>query len=249
MVDNLRRRPLLLMGLAISALAVPTFAEGPARLVADLAPGNVEAFQSPSGFARVGNRSVFLRNDNDNYALWVTDGTAQGTKPVGFFCPPCFTAVLLGSTGSVAFYRASEPYETFNVRIWRTDGTPQGTFPVTGNLKLPQSVPSPPKWVPPSSINGQRLFFSGCTAELGCELWSSDGTPAGTAPVGEIVPGPGSANIRELAVSGDRAFLIVTAADGSSSSLWFADAAAHTLARLPETPQARLLTAGAGRAF
>ncbi len=245
----LRPSLLLLIGVAFSALAVPTFAEGPARLAADLAPGNVEAFQSPSGFARVGNRSVFLRNDNENYAPWVTDGTAQGTNPLGAFCPPCFTAELLGSTGSVAFYRASEPYETFNVRIWRTDGTPRGTFPVTGNLKLPQRVPDLPTLFLLSSINGQRLFFTGCTPELGCELWSSDGTPAGTAPVGEIVPGPGSANIRELAASGDRAFLIVTAADGSSPSLWFADAAAHTLVRLPETPQARLLVAGAGRAW
>ncbi|MFP5288739.1 MAG: hypothetical protein ACLGI9_23585, partial [Thermoanaerobaculia bacterium] len=167
--------------------ACPAFADpepGPARLVADLSPGTIpsRATGPISGFTRLGSRSVFLRGEPmSGPTLWITDGTAGGTSPLGSVCPSCETAEALGSNGSVAFYRVSAYHPVFETTIWRTDGMPAGTFPLTESLPV---VPAEP---PAGSIQGGLLYFTACTAELGCELWASDGSLAGTAPVGEIL--------------------------------------------------------------
>jgi ELWxxDGT repeat protein len=247
MIRSLRLRRSFLLGFTAGALAVPAFADGPARLLADLARGSLEASEEMSGFARIGSRTAFFRTGDDSpLALWVTDGTAVGTIPLGVLCPPCGSAELLGSSGSIAFYQVSLGYPA--MRIWRTDGTPTGTFPVTANLKLPKGVPDSQGLSFRSSLDGGRLFFTACTLELGCELWSSDGSPAGTAPIGEIVAGPGSSDVRELAAAGEQAFLIVSAPDGSLA-LWLADGPSRSLKLLRETPHARLLSIRDGRAF
>ena len=59
---------------------------------------------------------------------------------------------------------------------------------MTDGFKLPNYT-QPGGFVFLASLNGDRLFFTACTPELGCELWSSDGTTAGTAPF-ELAPGP-----------------------------------------------------------
>ncbi|MFP5288408.1 MAG: hypothetical protein ACLGI9_21915, partial [Thermoanaerobaculia bacterium] len=236
--------------LIVSALLLcpPAFADaepGPARLVADLTPGSVTAYASPRGFAQIGNRSVFLRGDDEHrLALWVTDGTVEGTDELGVLCPPCELAGPLGSTGTVAFYYVSSGSPDYEMTIWRTDGTPAGTFPLTEGLSLSVSQAMPPT----ASIQGGILFFAACTAELGCELWASDGSPAGTALVGEILPGSPGAGVLHLAASGDRAFLIVDI-HGEPTSLWVADGRARTLRRVGTVPGARALAAAAGRAF
>lgn len=248
-------RSLLRIALPLCLLAVPAAGDtGPARLVADLVPGTVPISQFLSGFASVGNRTVFTRADDEHRtSLWVSDGTSQGTAALGVLCPTCAPGLLLGSTGSVAFYRVSlvnQDDPKFETRIWRTDGTPAGTFPVTEGFQAPFAPLSSL-----SSLAGNRLFFVACTPELGCEPWSSDGTWEGTAPVGEIVPGPGNADIqsvRDVAAAGARAFLIAGDSD-ATLSLWIADADAHTVKRLRGVPRARRLVAlsgaGPGRVF
>ncbi|MFL6293151.1 MAG: ELWxxDGT repeat protein [Thermoanaerobaculia bacterium] len=246
------RSPRWLPGLVVSAwlLASPAFAfafsdteTGPAQLVADLAPGSISSRTSHpiSGFTRLGSRSLFFRADS-NADLWITDGTAEGTSPLGSLC--CGYAEPLGTNGNVAFYRVSAWSPDFETAIWRTDGTPAGTFPLTESLPVPSEPDSEP--LTAASIQGGLLYFTACTAELGCELWASDGSLAGTGPAGEIVPGPASAGIERLAATGDRAFLIVNV-PGEPAALWVADG--RTLRRLATAPGARDLAADAGRAF
>src|SRR5262249_34711607 len=50
-----------------------------------------------------------------------------------------------------------------------------------------------------ANVNG-RLFFRDFDAEHGGELWTSDGTPAGTVLAQDIVPGPNSSNPDQLTV-------------------------------------------------
>src|SRR5262245_45370787 len=104
MVRSLRpHQQLLLFGVAAWVLAAPALAAGepgPARLVADFAPGSFEDSQNISGFAQIGGRSVFLRDDDEHVlGLWITDGTARGTTLLAVLCPPCGRGKLLGSTG------------------------------------------------------------------------------------------------------------------------------------------------------
>lgn len=233
-------------------LAPPSFAQGepgPARLLADLHPGSFLSFDFPqrfSGFTRVGNRSVFTRNENEFLlALWATDGTVEGTRSLGviglYFDSE--SAVPFGSTAGLAFYGVG--YDEWV--IWRTDGTPAGTFPVTSGLKPPGGSREAL-----GSVSGGRLFFNACSTDRGCELWSSDGSVKGTKPVGEIVPGPESGGIREIKAIDGRAFLIADApGGGGGTALWLADT--QGLKRLRDTPGASGLSVqlaqGNGRVF
>ncbi|MFL6196116.1 MAG: ELWxxDGT repeat protein [Thermoanaerobaculia bacterium] len=249
-------RSVWLAGGLLALLAVPAPAAGepgPARLVADFFPGHAEAPLRARGFARVGNRSVFVRVDNEIApALWVTDGTRAGTSGLGVLCPPCEEVDLLGSTGSIAFYRVVRyGFELGReMRIWRTDGTAAGTFPVTGPL-LPLLGSRDIGRGRLYGLAGTRLFFAACTPKAGCELWSSDGSVAGTGLAGEAVAGPESSDIVELATSGGWAFLIIKDADGGTA-LWLADGSAGGLKRLRDVTRAGSLLAGdagAGRVF
>lgn len=211
----------------LALLATPVLADE-ARLLADLAPGTFLSFDFPQyirEFTRVGNRSVFLRNENESLqALWVTDGTVQGTKSLGIIGSWLEQVVPLGSTAGIAFYGVG--YE--ETVIWRTDGTPGGTFPVAAGLRQPggfgQTI---------GAVSGGLLYFRACSPELGCEVWVSDGSEAGTAPVGEIAPGPESGDIREIASIGGRAFVI------ANDAVWIAYR--QSIRRLRETPEASRL--------
>ena len=229
MISSLRRFALCVL---LCIPAVPALADGPARLVADLVPGTESRSTLLGGFASVGDKAVFLHNDNEyETALWVTDGTPEGTSTLAVLCPPCAGGSLLGSTGTVAFYQVGETGPGSRMQIWRTDGTRAGTFPVMFGFGTGI----------PSSLNSGRLFFAACTPGQGCEVWSSDGTVAGTGLTGEIAPGPGNADVRQIAADGDRAFVL------TGSALWSAGPSGVEL--LLETPKIRHLVADAGRAF
>ncbi|HEY1012804.1 MAG TPA: ELWxxDGT repeat protein, partial [Herpetosiphonaceae bacterium] len=48
------------------------------------------------------------------------------------------------------------------------------------------------------AVAGDTVFFAATAPDTGRELWRSDGTPAGTALVADLQPGPASSNIRAI---------------------------------------------------
>ncbi len=66
---------------------------------------------------------------------------------------------------------------------------------------------------------GRYVVFAASSPAGGRELWYSDGTEAGTQPLGDIAPGAADANPSDLVVSGQYLFLrAYTAAAGEE--LW-----------------------------
>lgn len=127
----------------------------------------------------VGGRQFFIEDRYDSApALWVSDGTEEGTQPLrsfpssppGYPDPYYFSLRFEGSylkVGSELLFFA--PDGQGGMGLWRTDGTTDGTFLVQ------------------PGVNGQLVafqqkvyFLSGAHILEPTEFWTTDGTPAGT---------------------------------------------------------------------
>src|SRR5262249_54449291 len=114
-----------------------------------------------------------------------------------------------------------------SAHLWRSDGTPEGTLPLA-DLSDINGGTQPPYTGPLALLRG-RLLFGAYDGVTGNELWSSDGTPAGTRLVKDIWPGRDGSMPGELTVVNDRLFF--AADDGvHGRELWKSDGtAAHTV--------------------
>jgi ELWxxDGT repeat protein len=95
---------------------------------------------------------------------------------------------------------------------------------------------------------GDRILFSFEDAS-GRELWSSDGTAAGTARVADILPGPASSNPRALTPIAGFVFFVTDDGAGGAA-VWRTSGTASTTYYLGAVPPAtRYLSAVRGRLF
>lgn len=134
----------------------------------------------------------FAANDGLNgRELWKSDGTNGGTSLVkdiysgysdsfytGWGSTPNFTI----SNGSLYFFANDGLTSGIDNQFWKTDGTTTGTVKVTD---------FPHWWSDPyglTDVNG-KLFFGAYDDTNGWELWTSDGTAAGTKLVKNIEAG------------------------------------------------------------
>jgi len=218
-----RSRLLPVLLLLACACGLPLRAAEPRR-VADVNPSLAGPSDQPQTllgqFFSVGARAVFVltRNGPQDYGgeLWASDGTDGGTERLRSFVSSQSAVEILGSDGRIAFVRVTTFADDFTQTsaIWRTDGTPEGTSAVTGPLGIPQGGFQ-------SLVTPGRLFFSGCTADSGCEPWASDGTATGTRRLRDLTPGPYGSGPRQFsALSGKVYFFADTPA---GPGLWRSD--------------------------
>ena len=149
--------------------------------------------------------------------VWASDGTTAGTRRVG-----TFPAGELEVAGDVVYSLL------WTGVLARTDGTPAGSY------VLRQFEPNEADSL---TAVGDRVFFSaaepvGDPQRRGRELWTSDGTVAGTVRVKDIMPGPapggpaGSSNPQGLFEFGG--LLYFNADDGvNGAELWQSDGTAE----------------------
>lgn len=110
--------------------------------------------------------------------------------------------------------------------LWRSDGTPSGTYMVAdiipgwGGVFSASYTP-----IPQLLTVGNRLFFRGHNETNGIELWTSDGTAAGTMQVKDVAPGTESGILtvgHVLASMGNTVYFIAN--DGvHGTELWRSD--------------------------
>lgn len=141
--------------------------------------------------------------------LWVSDGTAAGTRRLAKGTGMTFTEfngeLFFATTDRGDPYRAS-PGES--MALFRTDGTTNGTTLVR---RFPLAD-TPHTW----AILEGRLLFVAADENAEEMLWSTDGTPAGTIPLASA--NDGSA----ITVDGTRAFF--TGNDSANGmELWVTD--------------------------
>jgi ELWxxDGT repeat protein len=116
--------------------------------------------------------------------LWKTDGTAAGTRRVSAFSQePTGTASAPAAMGGAQYYIG--PIDAERHGLWRADGTPGAAALVK---ELPAGFPAAP--FTHLLVAGDRLLLSrGAPYErVESDVWVSDGTPDGTAPLASLVP-------------------------------------------------------------
>ncbi|HVT59871.1 MAG TPA: ELWxxDGT repeat protein [Thermoanaerobaculia bacterium] len=222
-----RRKWAVLLCLVALALATPAFSQTP-YLVKSFADGEFRpnGSISPISFLPAGDRLFFLTDaaapglESVIPKLWVSDGSAAGTQALPDLCVgscggrPALAAAL----GRVAFF-AEFPAEG-GEQLWRSDGTPAGTFLLQGGFRLLQDF----------KVWRRQLYFIAYVDPVGGgepaeQLWRSDGTRAGTARVADLGSGTFSRATAELAVAGDRLFLLAPkpAPLNTHATLWVSD--------------------------
>ena len=159
---------------------------------------------NPSQFLAAGERAWFVADDRIHGAeLWSTDGSADGTELAVDLCPgECSGAPeLLGILDGALIFRGTT-LETGR-EIWRTDGTPEGTTLLVDACPGPCDSESivELQWMRPfepadAARAGGVLYFPLHSPGEGREMWSTDGTPAGTRLVHDTCPGTCSGILR-----------------------------------------------------
>ncbi len=147
--------------------------------------------------------------------LWVTDGTATGSRMIRAFSATSADNIV--EIGTKAFISVNDGIH--GQELWMTDGTTAGTVLVDIQPGAMGSFPDE------MAIFQGSLFFRADDGTHGLELWKSDGTVAGTVLVDDIWPGPSAGSPTGLvAMNGS---LFFSASDSTHGfELWKSDGTA-----------------------
>ena len=214
------RLPNVLLAASI-LVAAGARAQAP-TLVKDISPG-VSATASPRAaidrVLGVSNGRVFMNASiYDAYTgLWVTDGTAAGTRQL--------LDIAVGSGADVGGTFTFSVGSPWGVSLWRSNGTSAGTAFVSPIGSDPFSNGGPARL----TTAGGRLYFLFDDGIHGYEPWTSDGTEAGTKLLKDVTPGPtgtfsaGSTSYASLVGAGGLLFFACPAYSTPGCGLWRSD--------------------------
>ncbi|WP_179228578.1 ELWxxDGT repeat protein [Leptolyngbya ohadii] len=144
-----------------------------------------------SGIERLtaaGSRAYFIANDGSGKALWVSDGTLNGTRSIRRFDEIGAFATVDG----ILYFSANDGVS--GTELWRSDGTAAGTRivqdyrPGTGNLN-PQEF----------TVVGNRLYFLGQSAGVGSVNLFYLSSNA-QSPIQEVITATSNPNVEALNV-------------------------------------------------
>ncbi|MEZ5966753.1 MAG: hypothetical protein R3F56_23140 [Planctomycetota bacterium] len=183
------------------------------RLVRELRPGPASA--SITELTALGNRLYFAGFDGAGQELWSSDGTASGTYRTDLLPGPSSSSPRrLTRVGRRLFFVAEDASGRTGLWVVELFGRLRRVCDLqpAGSMALGEFV-----------AVSERLFFSLQTVAEGRELWTSDGTAAGTVIVRDLAIGSASSNPSILTAVGSR-YLVFQADDGrSGKELWRSD--------------------------
>jgi ELWxxDGT repeat protein len=159
------------------------------------------SFQPVTAVAPAGlPHTLVLFTASGDEALWRTDGTPGGSRRVGMAATRLRDLVSFRGKG---WFFADLP--NADGALFSTNGLPGGT----------KRVGAATEGRRPLVVGDHLLFLAGDDGE---DLWSSDGTPAGTRKLGTF-----SLLDDSIAVAQGRAFFIASTPSGDPPALWITD--------------------------
>jgi ELWxxDGT repeat protein len=163
-----------------------------------------------------------------SWELWVSDGTDSGTHIVTDIFPGTkgaldsnYSALGLTPFRNGVLFPANDGLH--GREMWFSDGTEAGTRMVR------DLVPGPTGMWDTSyayiTAFGNRAYFVARDAGNGEEVWSTDGTDAGTALFADIAPGAGSSDPWSFTVGGGKLYFLASTPN-AGRLLWETDGTA-----------------------
>ena len=181
-----------------------------------------------SDTAELNDRFFFTANGSDvsgerTASLYKSDGSYGGTRTIFTTTGP---DVVIGDVVNVSGTLYFNVVDGSVSSLWKSNGFSGGTVKVT-DLGDARTL---------ANVNG-TLWFTGHDAEHGTELWTSDGTEAGTKLFKDFNPGPGDSfpETAHVTVVGGTAFIRVD--DGiHGTELWASDGTAARTRMITDSP-------------
>jgi ELWxxDGT repeat protein len=201
--------------------------DGTAAGTAVLAP--LPAGPTGLDLATLGSRVVFAGADADHGPQpWVTDGTPEGTRPVGGLPGPRASSDPRDLTvlGNRVVFTANDGGTR---GVWLADAS--GASP----LPLPSAGPAGASQV--TAAGGLAFFTLDEGDGNGADLWRTDGTSAGTVRLAAF-PGQRLSALHDFGVQGGRLLFLVAALPGDppSFAFWTSDGTAAGTAQAFRAP-------------
>ncbi|WP_176159364.1 ELWxxDGT repeat protein [Prosthecobacter debontii] len=185
------------------------------------ASGNYEAL---SWMTVKGFYYFFVREPADGMlGLWASDGTVSGTKRVQALGIAPFTdeCLILGAVGKTIYFQA--PDAEGRRYLWKTEGTAASTmrlkelfYSISGDVLQTFAVIGKQAFMLMENENSGQL-----------EIWTSDGTPAGTRNLADFVGMPALQQVLGLTARGSHLDVIYQGPEDSRSSVWSYDSKTH----------------------
>jgi ELWxxDGT repeat protein len=181
--------------------------------------------------------------------LWTSDGTAAGTRRLtSFSAADPFSGSGSGPGSELPLQPLGGRWVFFaddgahGRELWWTDGTPAGTRLLTDLCPGPCGTSGELLLtLPTADSRPDRLFFSAQAPGRGIELWSTDGTAAGTGLVADLCAGPCNSDPRDFRPVLAAATFTAATAEGPRA-LWISDGSQQGTVRL--TPPGVTATTG-----
>jgi ELWxxDGT repeat protein len=175
---------------------------GPAHLVHDFFPGQFSDDKPLPQLTRLGGVLFFVASDRDTGTnVWRTDGSPAGTRRVPFAAPAGTAgSTIVGALNGRMLLAASAPGDSGLEALFAAGEQGEATLLRTFHPNLDSALAAP-------AIASGRFYFQDC-GEIRCEVWSTDGTPAGTAPVPALAGEPVEVHQDLLGTFADRWLLV-----------------------------------------
>lgn len=184
--------------------------------VADLTPGD-SPFDTSWAWVGSAGPNLFMLEIHYRYGasrLWVSDGTAAGTKPIREM-PGTFLIRWSAPRDQRLLFVAGEGKGKQD--LWSSDGTAAGTLRLT-DFPADSFEPSLRAFLPRAL--GREVLLIADDGEHGYEIWTSDGTPGGTLRITDFAEPDPFLGLAALAEAGER--IVFLADDGNGLRLWSA---------------------------
>ncbi|MCG3134864.1 MAG: hypothetical protein HMLKMBBP_02272 [Planctomycetes bacterium] len=193
-------------------------------MVLDMVPGADDGGVGQG--AMLGGRLVFGGGSggggSDGWELWTTDGTAPGTTRILNLCPDAGGSSPRGlrRVGPRAVFDATG--DDAILAPYSSDGTVAGTVALRAGGLSSASAGS-------GAVVRGLLFFAGESPAHGRELWTTDGTDAGTRLVADLAAGASGSSPAAFSRVGDRALFV---RGDTYGEVWVSDGTADGTSQL-----------------